>query len=188
MIGYTQKIFRKLLVKNENQFNTKFKGKSGVYFLYNSKDQLIYIGKGKNMINRSMVSSRKYNSFSVSYLVLNISDMHIVECYLICKYKPKHNSQYVDDSNTTINFLSDIKIPNKKYFFKTFDVNDIPVTYLNKSTYSNEDLENIKDKECSFCRKDISHKRKGAKFCSDLCRRNGWAVKNGRQPYLKSRK
>lgn len=92
----------------------------GIYFLY-IKNELVYIGKSINLGSRILTSCRqKSNKNNVItefsfYKTKTQSDCHILEPYLITKYKPPLNTEFVaDDSPTILKF--DIDIANlKKY-------------------------------------------------------------------------
>ncbi len=95
----------------------------GVYIMKNSTDEIIYIGKAKNLKNR--VSSYFVNSSSHSEKVKKmVSNIHhfeyivtdsefealVLECSLIKKHKPKYNILLKDDKG-----FSYIKITNEKW-------------------------------------------------------------------------
>jgi hypothetical protein len=87
----------------------ELKQKSGIYFLYNDSE-LVYIGKSKGLGSRIMTSMKDRPSDSFRYLLTEtISDAHIIEPYLIAKYKPKLNSEFKEEDDPTF----EIPIPKK---------------------------------------------------------------------------
>jgi excinuclease UvrABC nuclease subunit len=68
----------------------------GVYFIYDSKKELIYIGQTKNLLTRTV------NHFSadlwfklfaqyISYIEVDIDSLRIVESERIKEFRPKYN-------------------------------------------------------------------------------------------------
>lgn len=77
--------------------------KSGIYYLYDFTKALIYIGKSKNLASRICSSYRERRATYFRYsLVENLSDMSILEIYLISKYKPKLNTESKSKDDPTI--------------------------------------------------------------------------------------
>lgn len=65
----------------------------GLYKLYEDND-LIYIGKSKNLCTRVIGSLKERGGNYLSYAMLwNMSDVNILEPYLIAKYSPPLNSE-----------------------------------------------------------------------------------------------
>ena len=74
-----------------------------IYFLYDSEDTLLYIGKSTSVVNRLRTHLSKENAkkhlWTVDidktkvtvYLCKSETDLDIYESYFINKYKPKHN-------------------------------------------------------------------------------------------------
>jgi len=84
--------------------------KSGLYKLYDSKKELLYIGKSYDLGRRIATSSgeRKARYFAYS-LLSNKSDTDIYELYYIATLKPPANSSGVNDD------LPTIKLPGIKF-------------------------------------------------------------------------
>jgi excinuclease UvrABC nuclease subunit len=78
---------REILRKSKKQENF------GVYFLYDEKERVIYIGKSEsNMILRSKQSASKYKAVKVQYFHPRTkADTRIYEIYYINKFKPQYN-------------------------------------------------------------------------------------------------
>ena len=91
----------------------KLPNKPGVYIMYNSFKQILYVGKGKNLKKRvayyfrnfgiksklhpkivAMVGQIEYFDF---YVVNSESEALLLESQLIKKYKPKYNTSLKDD-------------------------------------------------------------------------------------------
>lgn len=91
----------------------------GVYRMYNAKDEVIYVGKAKNLKKRVTSYFRKnVDSIKTASLVRNIADMDvtvvhseteafILENNFIKKYKPRYNVVLRDDKSYPFIFLSD---------------------------------------------------------------------------------
>lgn len=84
----------------------------GIYIL-KSKNKIVYIGKASNLSTRPLESLRERNNknktsefYPISeigvYQTKTKSDMHILEPYLICKYKPIFNSEFIEKDNITL--------------------------------------------------------------------------------------
>ena len=99
----------------------RLQNKMGVYFLWHNEN-LIYIGKSINLSER-IVSSIKERNLKIKvthfsyYLAETQADVHILEPYLITKYKPLLNSEFISTDYTTL-FYIDFDI-NK---FERFEV------------------------------------------------------------------
>ena len=99
----------------------RLQNKMGVYFLWHNEN-LIYIGKSINLSER-IVSSIKERNLKIKvthfsyYLAETQADVHILEPYLITKYKPLLNSEFISTDYTTL-FKIDFDI-NK---FERFEV------------------------------------------------------------------
>jgi len=86
----------------------------GVYLLYNVKNQLVYIGKSTNLKNRIPQSIFERNAVKFAYILPEYpGDIHILEPFLILKYKPLLNKEFKDGDKTSFN----IKIPEKSKIF-----------------------------------------------------------------------
>ena len=95
------------------------KDKKGLYFLYNDKKELIYIGKSFNLGSRIQESSktRKARYFRYS-LFENDSDLHILELYFINVFKPVKNTDSKGDKQPS--FKIEYEITFEKDFIKVF--------------------------------------------------------------------
>ena len=83
----------------------------GVYLMYSDSNEIIYVGKAKNLKNRvSQYFDGREKQIKVSNMVQNVdhfdfiitkseSDAFALECTLIKKYKPKYNILLKDDKN-----------------------------------------------------------------------------------------
>jgi hypothetical protein len=95
-----------------NNYNKKY----GIYML-KSKGQIVYIGKASNLSTRPLESIRERNSknknsefYPISeiciYPTKTKSDMHVLEPYLISKYKPIFNSEFMEDENDKVTLFN----------------------------------------------------------------------------------
>ena len=97
----------------------------GVYFIYNDKNQLLYIGKSKNLANRIPESTRERNGAKFAYiLTVQPADIHILEPYLILKYKPIENTEFIEHGNTSFN----IDCPKPSRIIPFYEENENEVT------------------------------------------------------------
>ncbi len=90
----------------------------GVYFIYNDKDQLVYIGKSRNL-GRRIISSIKerYGKKFAYILAKNPADIHILEPFLIIKYKPVKNVEFMEYGETSL----DIEVPPLSAIIPVFE-------------------------------------------------------------------
>ena len=100
----------------------------GVYLMYSEVNEVIYVGKAKNLKNRvSQYFDNQEKQIKVSNMVQNVhhfdfiitkseSDAFALECNLIKKYKPKYNILLKDDKNFPYIVL------NKNQLYPTFSV------------------------------------------------------------------
>lgn len=100
----------------------------GVYRMYNAKDDVIYVGKAKNLKNRvSSYFKTNLDSIKTVSLVKQIRAMdvtvthteteaYILENNFIKKYKPRYNVLLRDDKSYPYIFLSDHKHPRLAIF------------------------------------------------------------------------
>lgn len=97
-IPQLEKAISPLAIKELNKLENCY----GIYFIYNDKDQLIYIGKSKNLAHRIIQSIKKRRGTKFAYiLVKNPADIHILEPYLIVKYKPLSNTEFIELGDTS---------------------------------------------------------------------------------------
>ena len=86
----------------------------GVYFLYSKDKELLYIGKSANCVRQRLCNHlitrvpNRYNDgenflnlekrkdyFYFAYTIVEIEFVDMIERYLIQKYKPKFNKQFI---------------------------------------------------------------------------------------------
>ena len=96
---------------------------SGCYIYYNSENEVIYVGKAKNLKRRVYSYFHKnHDSVKVSILVSHIDRMEyiitdsevealILESHLIKKYKPKYNILLKDDKKYPYFLITDEEYP-----------------------------------------------------------------------------
>ena len=96
---------------------------SGCYIYYNNQNEVIYVGKAKNLKRRVYsYFHKKHDSVKVSLLVSQIEKMEyiitdsevealILESHLIKKYKPKYNVLLKDDKKYPYFLITDEKYP-----------------------------------------------------------------------------
>lgn len=92
---YYQEICFKLQPQNYYTVINEPCSKEGLYILY-EKDNIVYIGKSENI--KSRVNQHKKDKIfdSVqSILFIDNANIDIYEPYLINKYKPKYNKEFV---------------------------------------------------------------------------------------------
>jgi excinuclease UvrABC nuclease subunit len=113
-IQYTINNFSELISVND-YVNLAPKSKvKGVYFLYSKDKELLYIGKSTNCIRQRLCNHlitrvpHAYNDgenlltlikrkdyFYFAYTIVEIQFVDMVERYLIQKYKPKFNKEFI---------------------------------------------------------------------------------------------
>ena len=92
-----------------------------VYFIYDKKDKLIYVGKTKDVVERFKDHCRdkrlnKNNISRISFeLVESECDACVREIYYINKYKPKLNQRDVFEGKMTYTTINRIKRYSVKY-------------------------------------------------------------------------
>lgn len=69
---------------------------SGVYFLYENLEEIVYVGQSKNLCKRISGHDNRMRrlwrfSEGFSYLTFNPEDLKWMECYYIWRYRPKFN-------------------------------------------------------------------------------------------------
>lgn len=90
-----------------SNYDENYKKKFGVYFIYDSKEELVYIGKSTTcLLSRCIESAKERETLDFSKLELreckSRSDVAIYEAYYIGLYKPKYNSDLVFDDAPTV--------------------------------------------------------------------------------------
>ncbi len=97
---YNIQKYKKIFLEMNNYFTKQFEefvlenfSDSGIYFFYNSKKELIYIGKSKSLGSRIQSSSKERNARFVRVCKIeNKADLHILELYYINLFKPPLNT------------------------------------------------------------------------------------------------
>lgn len=107
--------------------NSMYSKQSGLYGIYIPKaNKYIYIGKGNNLGKRAKSSLTErigqserrfrdwfsFDKFEWHFWVMNNSDKDILEPYLIDKHRPLLNSQFIWDTQSTLNLDSMISPPD----------------------------------------------------------------------------
>ncbi len=94
-----------ILIQQKN----KLPGKPGVYQFYSDKDEILYIGKAKNIKKRVASHIQNKNKYAKNQLLMtktkriehvvvdNESEALLLENNMIKKYKPRYNVQLKDD-------------------------------------------------------------------------------------------
>lgn len=90
-----------------NNYDSNYKNKFGVYFIYDNKGDLAYIGKSSTcLLGRCLQSVKERNLLDFSKIEMreckSRSDVAIYESYYIGRYKPMYNTDLVFDDNPTI--------------------------------------------------------------------------------------
>ena len=100
---------------------------SGCYLYHDKNDEIIYVGKAKNLKRRvSSYFNKKLDSAKLRVLVPKISRIEyivtdteiealILESHLIKKYKPRYNILLKDDKKFPYFVVTDEDYPNWKY-------------------------------------------------------------------------
>lgn len=90
-----------------SEFDINYKNKYGVYFIYNTENELVYIGKSSNcLLTRAFSSAKERKCLNFSKIELREckckSDVAIYESYYIALYKPKYNNDLIFEDAPTI--------------------------------------------------------------------------------------
>lgn len=105
-----------------NELATNLPNRTGVYLFKNKNDNVVYVGKAKNIKKRvSSYFVRQHNdkirfiireAASVEYVITNSElEALLLECNLIKKYKPKYNVFLRDDKSYPYAAISGKKFP-----------------------------------------------------------------------------
>lgn len=89
------------------------KQKTGVYFLYDNEEKLVYVGKSSNLGERLVTSIRERGSRFYEYaLTKSCSDTEVYEAYYISLLKPELNidGKHSDDLTIALDCIRDKKI------------------------------------------------------------------------------
>ncbi len=113
----------KLVLRNIDTFLLNIPENPGVYFFFNSKNQIIYIGKAKNLKNRVRQYFRQNDSrylipllveetVKIDFIITrNEETALILENEQIKKYKPKYNIDLKDDKTYPFIAITNEKFP-----------------------------------------------------------------------------
>ena len=108
---------------NFSQFLKNITSSCGVYIMYNTREEVIYVGKAKNLKNRlSSYFRKKHTSSKTEVLVSQINKIDItvtsseveallLEQNLIKKYLPKFNVLLRDDKSYPYIYISNDTYP-----------------------------------------------------------------------------
>lgn len=97
-----------------DNFMKKFNNLYGIYLL-KSKGKIIYIGKAINLANRPLHSVKEREDKNSDFYPIDEiciyptktkSDMHVLEPYLISKYKPIFNIEFMEDENDRVTIFN----------------------------------------------------------------------------------
>lgn len=119
----TYNLYIKPKIYDENKF--------GIYFIYDNKQELVYIGKSNsNVVRRSLesMSERIENRdfYKIDYILPKTrSDNNLYELYYISKYKPKFNSDSKEKDELTFE-LPKLEI---SYTFDNYKTEEEIITY-----------------------------------------------------------
>jgi|GEM_PF-7134348 len=107
-------------------------------FLYRLCDKngiILYIGKTKSINNRISQHRRNKKFTDIDYVeyieIENISDIEILEIYMINHYKPKFNKEFSKGKDST-NFVLPENFDNIKWSYMVWDINKIKQEALKK--------------------------------------------------------
>lgn len=100
-----------------SEYDIRYKGKFGVYFIYDSSENLSYIGKSTTCImTRSFQSAEERDLLDFSKIELKEtntkSDVAIYESYYIGKYKPRLNNDLIFEDRVSIE-LPELEVSKK---------------------------------------------------------------------------
>lgn len=105
--------------KNQDVFHVCMEnGNSGLYFLKNKDFQILYIGKSKNLVNRSLSSAVERDPLNikyVSFMFMPYCNSHILEPYYILQSKPYYNTEFLNEDinqNDLIEIKHNYKMSN----------------------------------------------------------------------------
>ena len=89
--------------------------KIGVYFLYDDLNEIVYVGKSKDYLNKLKNHNISDNSYKyISVMEFDTEpDAIVAEVYFICKLKPKYNIK----GNTPWNLSIEVNLGNRELLF-----------------------------------------------------------------------
>lgn len=99
---YNEDAFTELCFRFNEDFYRVVDGavfEAGIYVLYRNKD-IIYIGKSKNIFNRLKGHSDKEFTNAKSIIFKDLGNIDLYEPYLIKKYKPTYNKEFIGEERT----------------------------------------------------------------------------------------
>lgn len=151
-----------------DEFDTYYKDKYGIYFIYNEKNQIVYIGKSYScLLTRAFASLKEIQCLNFSKIELREckykSDIAIYESYYISLYKPQYNSKDLIFKDTPSIQLPELAISRTIYrdieqdcFIYTYSYINSRVMNINEFIdlatkgyaylYTTENMEYFKDK------------------------------------------
>jgi len=97
-----------------NKIDTNYRGKPGVYFIYDNEGELVYVGKSTTcLMSRAFKSAEERKTLNFSKIELreckSKSDVAIYEAYYIALYKPKYNKDLMFEDMPSIK-LPDLEV------------------------------------------------------------------------------
>lgn len=119
---YDEQEIQTFLTNEIDEILPFIESKNGVYFIYNKNNEIVYIGKSKNLKTRMLQSLANYKGLSFSFIITNTHiDACVLELYYIGKYKPVFNHDPIIIDDVTINISHNYKM-SKVYKLKVKDV------------------------------------------------------------------
>jgi len=105
-ISYQYKNSEIILSDNFVKSLEKLRYSKGLYFFYDEKKELIYIGKSRDLGRRILSSTRERNPYFVKYKITRtMSDANVLELYYISKIKPVLNRESKEIDKTTFEII-----------------------------------------------------------------------------------
>ena len=101
-----------------SDYNDGVGKKFGLYFIFDDKEELVYVGKSINLFQRLSNSLIERSGEFYAYAEpASKADMHVYELYYINKFKPKLNTGDLSDDELTI-VLPELTLSEIKPAFK----------------------------------------------------------------------
>lgn len=147
----------------------------GCYLWKNSDDKVIYVGKAKNLYNRTHQYFYKNISYKINFLVDEIADIDyivvstanealILENNLIKKYFPKYNTMLKDSSDYPYIVVTNDKVPKIIYTRKYNKYKGKHYGPLADSKFNNYELFKFLNEISPIKRDDILRDQRGIFF------------------------